>query len=294
MSTALRQTTALRHRMRQDLQLAGLSERTQEAYLRAVRQLAEYFHTPPDRLSEQQVRDYFLHLKNERGFATASLAVAYSGIKFFYSHTAPRNWTTLKKLRVRRDKRLPDVLSVEEVRRLVAAVRTHHNRAYFWTVYSLGLRLGEGLHLQVGDIDGARMLVHVHRGKGAKDRYVPLPSRTRNVLREYWATHRHPQWLFPATGRDHRQAARATGPMDKSSVQGAMRRVVQELKLHKAISIHSLRHSYATHLLEAGVNLRLIQQYLGHSSLQTTMVYLHLTTASQEQAVARIEALMGP
>jgi site-specific recombinase XerD len=292
MTTALRQTTALRKRMHQDLQLAGLSERTCEAYLRAVRQLADHFHTPPDRLSEQQVRDYFLHLKNDRKFADASLAIAYSGIKFFYSHTTPRDWTTLKQLRVRRDKRLPDVLSVAEVRRLIDAVRTHHNRAYFWTVYSLGLRLGEALHLQVADIDSARMLVHVHRGKGAKDRYVPLPSSTLNVLRQYWATHRHPQWLFPATGRDHKQTTRATGPMDKSSVQGAMRRVVQELKFQKAISIHSLRHSYATHLLEAGVNLRLIQQYLGHSSLQTTMVYLHLTTASQEQAVARIKALM--
>ena len=138
------------------------------------------------------------------------------------------------------------------------------------------------------------MMVHVHRGKGAKDRYVPLPRRTLAMLREYWGTHRHPLWLFPATGRDHRQAALADGPMDKSSVQGAMRRVVLEMKFRKAISIHSLRHSYATHLLEAGVNLRLIQQYLGHSSLQTTMVYLHLTTVSQEQALARIEDLMGP
>lgn len=286
-------TTALRQKMHQDLQLAGLSERTQEAYLRAVRQLADYFHTPPDRISEQQVRDYFLHLKNDRNFASASLGIAYSGIKFFYSHTAPRDWPTLKRLRVRRDKKLPDVLSVDEVRQLIAAVRTVHNRIYFWTVYSLGLRLGEGLHLQVGDIDSARMMVHVHRGKGAKDRYVPLPSRTLAMLRAYWVTHRHPHWLFPATGRDHRQATLADGPMDKSSVQGAMRRVVRELKFRKVISIHSLRHSYATHLLEAGVNLRLIQQYLGHSSLQTTMVYLHLTTVSQEQAVSRIEALMG-
>jgi integrase/recombinase XerD len=293
MTTALRQTTALRKRMHQDLQLAGLSERTQETYLRAVRQLADHFHTPPDRLTEQQVRDYFLHLKNDRKLSTSSLAIAYRSIKFFYSHTAPRDWTTLKKLRVRRDKKLPDVLSVDEVRRLIDAVRNHRHRAYFWTIYSLGLRLGEGLHLQVGDIDSARMLVHVHRGKGAKDRYVPLPSRTLKVLREYWTTHRHPQWLFPATGLDHKQAALATGPMDRSSVQAVMRRVVQELKFQKAISIHSLRHSYATHLLEAGVNLRVIQQYLGHSSLETTMVYLHLTTASQEQAVTRIEALMG-
>jgi len=287
-------STSLRQRMHQDLQLAGLSERTQEAYLRAVRQLADHFHTPPDSLSEQQIRDYFLHLKNDRKFASASLGIAYSGIKFFYSHTTPRDWPTLRRLRVRREKRLPDVLTVDEVRQLIAAVRTLHNRTYFWTVYSLGLRLGEGLHLQVGDIDAARMMVHVHRGKGAKDRYVPLPSHTLATLRAYWVTHRHPLWLFPATGRDHRQAALADGPMDKSSVQGAMRRVVRDLKFRKAISIHSLRHSYATHLLEAGVNLRLIQQYLGHSSLQTTMVYLHLTTVSQEQAVVRIEELMGP
>ena len=159
-------TTALRQRMLQDLQLAGLSEHTQEAYLRAVRQLAEHFHTPPDQLSEPQVRDYLLHLKNDRKLASASLIVAGCGIRFFYSHTAPRDWPTLRQLRVRRDKTLPDVLSVEEVRRLIAAVRTPPNRTYFWTVYSLGLRLGEGLSLQVRDIDSGRMMVHVHRGKG--------------------------------------------------------------------------------------------------------------------------------
>jgi integrase/recombinase XerD len=294
MTTALHPTTPLRQRMLQDLQLAGLSERTQEAYLRAVRQLAGHFHAPPDRLSEPQVREYFLHLKNDRKFASASLVIAYSGIKFFYSHTTPRDWPTLQRLRVRNEKRLPDVLSVDEVRRLIAAVRTPHNRTFFWTVYSLGLRLEEGLHLQVGDIDGERMLVHVRRGKGAKDRYVPLPGRTLKALREYWATHRNPEWLFPATGRDGRRAATADHPMTRSSVQKAMSRVVRELGFTKVVSIHTLRHSYATHLLEAGINLRLIQQYLGHSSLHTTMVYLHLTTASQEQAVARIETLMGP
>jgi integrase/recombinase XerD len=294
MTTAPHKTTALRQRMLQDLQLAGLSARTQESYLRAVRQLADHFHTPPDRLSEQQARDYLLHLKNDRKFASSSLAIAYSGIKFFYSHTTPRDWPTLQRLRVQREKKLPDVLSVDEVRRLIDAVRTHRNRAYFWTIYSLGLRLSEGLRLQVGDIDGARMMVHVHRGKGAKDRYVPLPSSTLKTLREYWATHRHPIWLSPATGRDHRQATAADGPMQRSSVQGALRRVVRELEFRKTISVHTLRHSYATHLLEAGVNLRLIQQYLGHSSLRTTMVYLHLTKVSHEQAFVRIEELMGP
>ena len=287
-------TASLRQRMLNDLQLAGLSERTQEAYLRAVRQLSDHFQTPPDRLTEPQLRDYFLDLKNDRRFASASLGIAYSGIKFFYSHTIPQDWPTLKRLRVPREKRLPDVLSTDEVRRLIAAVRTPHNRTDFQAVYSLGLRLTEGLHLQVGDIDAARMMVHVHRGKGAKDRFVPLPTSTLRALREYWVTHRHRTWLFPATGRDHAQAPRADGPMERSSVQGALRRVVRDTGLRKAISIHTLRHNYATRLLEAGVNLRLIQQYLGHSSLQTTMVYLHLTAVSHEQARARIEELMRP
>ena len=238
-------TSSLRQRMLHDLQLAGLSQRTQEAYLRSVRQLADHFPTPPDRLTEPQLRDYFLHLKNDRHFASASLGIAYSGIKFFYSHTIPRDWPTLKRLRVPREKRLPDVLSTDEVRRLLAAVRTPHNRADFQAVYSLGLRLTEGLHLQVGDIDGARMMVHVHRGKGAKDRYVPLPSSTLKALREYWVTHRHPTWLFPATGRDHRQAAHADGPMERSSVQGALRRVVRDLGLRKAVSIHTLSKASA-------------------------------------------------
>lgn len=284
--------TTLREKMTHDLQLCGLSERTQEAYLRAVRQLADFYRTPPDRLSEKQFRDYFLYLKNEKKYAPATLKMAYYGIRFFYTQTTPRKWTTLQQLRIPKEKRLPDVLTIEEVRQLIAAVRTLHNKTYLWTVYSLGLRLQEGLNLHVGDIDGARRLVHVHRGKGAKDRYVPLPPHTLNMLRDYWATHRNRVWLFPATGRSRKEAPTATEPMGKASVQGAMHRVVEQLGFRKRISVHTLRHSYATHLLEAGVSLRLIQQYLGHSSLQTTMVYLHLTSAGQEQAREKIDALM--
>ena len=287
-------STALRKKMHQDLQLAGLSEGTQDVYLRAVRRLAVHFDTPPDVLNEAQVRDYLLHLKNDRKLASSSLSIAYCAIKFFYSHTAPRDWPTLQRIRVQKEKRLPDVLSIDEVRQLIGAVRKLRYRTYFSTVYSLGLRRNEGLHLQVRDIDSARMLVHVHRGKGAKDRFVPLPARTLSLLREYWVTHRNPVWLFPDIGSDQRQAVSSDGPMSKDGVQHAMRRVVHQLGLRKAVSIHTLRHSYATHLLEAGVNLRLIQQYLGHSSLQTTMVYLHLTTVSQEQAVAVINKLMEP
>lgn len=285
-------TTPLRERMREDLQLAGLSERTQEAYLRAVRQLASHFRQSPDRLTEAQLREYFLFLKNEKHFAPSSLRIAFYGIRFLYRQTLPRDWRTLEQLRIPPRKTLPDVLSVDEVRRLIEAVRTPHNRTYFWTVYSLGLRLTEALHLQVGDIDGARKMVHVHRGKGAKDRYVPLPERTLLVLREHWASHRHPRWLFPAVGRDQQSATTASGPMGKNSVQGALRRVVRQLGIQKKIHIHTLRHSYATHLLEAGVNLRLIQEYLGHSSLQTTTLYLHLTSSGKEHAIQTIEQLM--
>ena len=286
-------STTLRQRMHQDLQLAGLAEATQTAYLRALRQLAAHFWRPPDQITEHELREYLLYLKNERQYKPSSLKIAASGIIFFYTHTVPRDWQTLRNICFPRPKTLPDVLSIPEVRCLIDAVRTPHNKSYFWTVYSLGLRLQEGLNLQVGDIDSARMVVHVHRGKGSKDRYVPLPPQTLTVLRQYWVTHRNPVWLFPATGRDHAEARSAVEPMARSSVHGAMKRVVQELGFRKRITIHTLRHSYATHLLEAGINLSLIQQYLGHSSLQATMVYLHLTSLGQEQARATIDRIMS-
>jgi integrase/recombinase XerD len=282
----------LRQRMHQDLQLAGLRERTQHSYIRAVRQLSDHFGKLPHQLTESQVREYILHLKNEKQFATGSLKIAVAGIRFFYTHTVPRDWETLKNIRIPKPKTLPDVLSITEVKQLVDAARRPWLRTYLWTVYSLGLRLQEALNLQVGDIDSQRMLVHIHRGKGAKDRFVPLPSRTLTMLRQFWSTHRNELWLFPASSRSAHQPANPTGPMSRDSVQAGMRRLVRQLGFRKRISIHTLRHSYATHLLEAGVSLRLIQQYLGHRSLHTTMVYLHLTTLGQEQARAAIEKLM--
>jgi site-specific recombinase XerD len=275
-----------------DLALAGLAPGTREGYLRSVRHLTAQYGLPPDCLTEQQVRDHFLHLKEDRRLVPGTLSVAFSGIKFFYTHTVPRDWKTLKMVRVPKPKTLPDVLTIAEVRTLIDAVRKPHLQTFFWTVYSLGLRLQEALHLQVGDIDGQRMLVHVHLGKGAKDRYVPLPAPTLTGLRQHWRTHRHPRWLFPAP-RSRRRYAEGVGPMERSTAQNAMTRVVEEVGFRKAVSIHTLRHSYATHLLEAGVNLRLIQHDLGHSSLKTTMVYLHVTSLGQERARALIEGVMA-
>jgi integrase len=183
-------------------------------------------------------------------------------------------------------------MSLDEVRSLLRTVNTPQNTAYLNTVYSCGLRLNEALHLQVSDIDKDRMRIHVHRGKGAKDRYVPLPESTLNILRSYWKFHRNPVWIFPRLGHSGQEGPLATTPMNKGSVQGALRRVLKQLKFKKRISVHTLRHSYATHLLEAGVNIRRIQQYLGHSSLNSPMIYLHLTTQGHQNAYGIINELM--
>ena len=283
----------LAQKMLQDLQLAGLSERTQEAYLRGVRKFAQWLNLSPDQASENDLRRYLLFIKNEQQWEGNSLKVAYSGLKFFYCHTCPREWPTLTKLRVPKQVKLPTVLTVPEVDQLIGSIRKPALKCFFWTVYSLGLRLQEALHLQVSDIDAGRMLVHVRRGKGHKDRLIPLTDKTLQMLRAHWATHRHPQWLFPCEGRDHKQAATATRPMGQTTVQDCIKKVVDQLGWAKrGVSTHTLRHCYATHLLEAGVNLRQIQKYMGHSNLMTTTIYLHLTTVGEEVAVAKINALM--
>jgi site-specific recombinase XerD len=259
-----------------------------------VRKFAQWLDKSPHLACENDLRRYLLFIKNDQQWEANSLKVAYSGIKFFYRHTCPQEWLTLSKLRVPKERKLPTVLTIAEVDQLIKAIRKPALKCFFWTVYSLGLRLQEGLHLQVSDIDGGRMLVHVRRGKGHKDRLIPLTEKTLQMLRVHWATHRHPQLLFPCEGRNHQQAPTAQRPMAAKTVQDCITKVVDELRWAKrGVSTHTLRHCYATHLLEAGVNLRLIQKYLGHSSLMSTTIYLHLTTVGEEAAVAKINALMS-
>ena len=275
------------------LQLNGKGEPTQKAYTRAVRMLSEFYNKTPDLVSEPELQEYFLHRKNVNRWAPKTMRICYCGIRFFYVHVLARNWHILGILRAQTERRLPAVLSVDEARSLLAHIKTFHNYAYLSTVYSCGLRLHEGLHLEISDIDSSRMMIHVHRGKGAKDRYVPLPQSTLKLLRRYWLTHRHPCLLFPALGRSSTGAKQAQTPMAKSSVQGAFRRAKFDADIRKkGVAIHTLRHSYATHLLEAGVNLRVIQRYLGHSRLETTMLYLHLTQKGQEDACQLINHVM--
>jgi integrase/recombinase XerD len=282
--------TPLRQRMIEDMQLAGYSARTQEAYVGAVRQLFEHFQCSPAQLTEEQVREYFLYLANERKVSRPTATIALCGVKFFFEHTLKRDWTALDLIRPRREKKLPVVLSREEVRRILAEV---HNPVYhtcLTTIYSCGLRLLEGAHLQIHDIDSARMLLHIH-GKGGKDRYVPLPDRTLELLRECWKMHRSRTWVFPATTRGLKPGAEIH-PLTDSSLQKAFKRALQRTGNSKRAHIHSLRHSYATHLLEMGVNLRIIQENLGHCSARTTQIYTHLTPEARDAVMHPLNELM--
>lgn len=280
-------------RMIQDMQLHGHSEATQKAYLRTVRQLSEFYQLSPDQITEDQLRDYFLHRKNVNQWSRTTMKIAYCGIKFFFQNTLKRDWDTLELVRAENESKLPVVLSVDEARQILQTVRRPNNRAYLTTVYTCGLRLHEALNLQVPDIDSQRMLIHVHRGKGAKDRYVPLPESTLQVLRSYWSTHRNPVWIFPRLGRTGKEGPTATKPANRGTVQAALRRTLKDLpQIKKHVTVKTLRHSYATHLLEAGVSIRAVQQFLGHASLSTTMIYVHVTKAGLEAAYLVINKLM--
>ena len=235
--------TELRKRMIECLQLRGLAERTQEAYTRAVRQLAAHYHKSPDLISEAELRQYFLYLKNVKHYSRNTMTIAICGVRFFYEQTLNRNWAIFGIVRPAPEKKLPVILSLAEVRQILGRVRLSRYQVCLSTIYSCGLRLQEGTHLQVADIDSARMMIHVRHGKGAKDRYVPLPERTLQLLRQYWQQHHNPVLLFPAEGRDHIDLAKSAEPMSKSSVQGAFRTALKQSRLNKRASVHTLRHS---------------------------------------------------
>lgn len=285
--------TELRKRMIECLQLRGFSERTQEAYVRAVRQLAEHYKKSPDLVTEEELRQYFLYIKNVKKYARPTTTIALCGIKFFIERTLGKQWTSFDLIRPPREKKLPAILSIEEVQTILRQVRLPRYRVCLSTIYSCGLRLQEGTHIHVRDIDSGRGMLHVRHGKGGKDRYVPLPERTVESLREYWVTHRNPVWMFPSEGRAHVGLKISTEPMHKSTVQHAFRAALKETKINKAASVHTLRHSWATHLLEAGVNLRLIQEYLGHSSPATTSIYTHLTARAEDLGREAINRIMS-
>ncbi len=284
--------TPLRQRMIEDLQLKGYSDSTQKLYVSAVRQLCEHFGKPPGKITEEDLREYFLYGKNVKKWSRSTSTVALCGIKFFYENTIKRPWPTLLFIRPGRTKKLPVVLSRDEVRDLLSHIRLPRYRACLTTIYACGLRLSEGIHLKVEDIDGDRGFVHVRQSKGDKDRNVPLPQKTLQLLREHWKSHRNRVWIFPSAVHGGANMPQATTPLGKSGVQRAFGSASKAAGISKKATVHTLRHSWATHLLEAGVNLRLIQAWLGHRSPATTSIYTHLTENAKTMAIKSIHGLM--
>lgn len=280
--------TPLRRRMIEDMQLRGFAPGTQHVYVQAVQRFAQHFDKSPDQITEEELRQYFLYLRNERRVARSTATVALCAIKFFYEHTVQRTWPTLDLIRPPKEEKLPVVLSAEEVQRILACVRLPRFRVCLTTIYACGLRLHEGTTLRVTQIDSARMVLHIQGAKGGRDRYVPLAHRTLTLLRDHWRTHRHPVWLFPA----HSTHQSSTEPMAVDGLHRAFRLAVAESGIQKHATVHTLRHSWATQLLEAGVNLRVIQAWLGHRSPTTTARYTHLTRKAQALATDVINDLV--
>lgn len=283
--------TPLRRRMTEDMQLRGLSPATQRAYLRHVSQLAQFYGKSPDLVTDEEFRQYFLYLHNERGLSRSNATVAISAFKFLFEVTLRQPWPRLDLYRPRPVYALPNVLGVDEVWRILNQLQQPRFYACLATIYTCGLRINEGVSLQVSQIDSARMQLLIRSAKGMKDRYVPLPPRTLTLLRRYWLTHRNPVWLFPAGALARSDPHTATLPVRDISVRRAFQLARQASGVTKEACVHTLRHSWATHLLEAGVNLRIIQLWLGHRSPSTTAIYTHLTQKAEELASGALDTL---
>ena len=273
------------------LKLKGLQPKTIEAYSRAIRRIGDYFDGNLDNLTQNQLLDYFHQLKEKSSWSTVKLDLY--GLKFFYLHVLRRNWVDIPIIKSPKVKRIPDIVTIEEAYQIFTTTRKLSYRVLFFTLYSMGLRLGEGLRLQTGDIDAGRQRVHIRDAKGNKDRLVPLPTNTLNVLRRFWKVHKHPVFLFPNRKRGLKNAHLVDSHLDRSGVQTAMKKVVKELKFKKNVSCHSLRHSFATHLLEAGVDILELQKIMGHVSLLTTSKYTHLTSHTTQRAEVYINKIMN-
>ena len=280
-------------RLATDLRLAGKAERTVEAYTGAVRRFMKVSGvTMLADVSEDDLRAYLEGMVRDKA-ARGTFSINLCGAKFFFQKTLGREWNIFDLARPKYDKKLPVVLSRDEVWRILEAVTIPVYQACLTTIYSCGLRLLEGATLSIPQIDSARMQLHI-TGKGGSDRLVPLPTPTLHMLRDHWRSHHSPLWLFPAPTRKGLKHSIATnaGPIHRSSLQSAFCRARDKAGIRKKAHVHTLRHSYATHLLEYGVNLRLIQTFLGHSSARTTQIYTHLTRDVRATAQNPVDRLM--
>lgn len=277
--------TKLRKRMIEDMKLNGLSRRTQECYLNAVSKIAKYYMKAPNAISAEEIRRYFLRLIKDEVFAPATLQVYRAGIRFLFEKTLRKDWGDLNLIRPRMHRKFPDVLTVEEVRAILGAIRDPRYRLCLKVIYACGLRISEGCEIQSANIDSARHALKIFGRKGRKDRFVPIPDVLLDELREYWREFRPATFLFFGQTKDR--------PLCDATLRRAFNHTVRELGIKKDVSVHTLRHSYATHMLEAGIDLRSIQEVLGHCNLETTLIYTHLTERTTMKALSVMNEIMA-
>lgn len=283
----------LRQRMIEDMDLKGFSVKTQLSYVRSVCALARFYGRSPDTLSDEELRAYFVHLKCKRKLARQTVTIALCGIKFFWETTLKRDFSVTGIPKPKRRKHMPVILSRDEVRAILAKVEKPRFQACLKLIYACGLRLGEACRLVPTDIDSARGIVLIRNAKGGTDRQVPLPPTLLPPLRAFWKTHRNSQWLFPAQSCGHRKGSPSQRHIPLGAVQKAFKLALSASPVHKAAHVHTLRHSWATHLLEANINLRLIQEWLGHRSPATTSVYTHMTEQATNTAALQVGRMMA-
>ena len=275
--------TELRRRMIEDMRLHALREATQRTYVDAVANLARYFKRAPDQVADEELRRFFVSLTRRRSKST--VRVHLFALRFLYRYTLGRRSPTLDLIRVKRDRKLPVVLSHDEVRQLLAHIRRPQARTAALLMYSCGLRVSQAIHLKIADVDSCRMVLCVRHGKGGQEQYALLPQRTLELLRDYWRECRPAHWLLPdRTGRR---------PIRREAVLKAIVPAAQEAHLTKHVSCHTLRHSYATGLLEDGLDLRVIQGLLGHHSIRSTAGYAHLTSGTLKNVQAAVNNRMA-
>ncbi len=259
----------LREQLERDLELKGFSPRTRTCYLACVRDFVRYFGRSPDGLGADEIRAYLHYLIKEKQVSRSVVAQTYSALKFFYTTTLERDWELSKIPRMKQQKKLPVVLSFPEIQAIFERVGNLKHRAILMTIYSAGLRLSEAACLKITDIDSQRMLIRVEGGKGNQDRYTLLAESTLCMLREYWKICRPVEWLFSGSRKDR--------PIHVSSIQKVFKQARQQAGIRKPASVHTLRHSFATHLLESGADVSHIKKLLGHKSVKTTAIYLHVS-----------------
>ena len=257
-----------RDHMEREMQIRGFSPRTQESYLWEMRKFVRKVARPADEVKLEDVNGYLVWMAKDSGVAASTANQAVAAIRFFYRYVVPRDWRIDAIPYQKKERRLPQVMTPDEVERLLGAVPSLKHRAMLMAAYGGGLRLSEILHLKVTDIDSKQGLIRIEQGKGNKDRYVMLPERLLETLRVYWKQERPRSWLFPGANPEK--------PLHPTALQKAFQLARLTIRLNKPVSVHSLRHSFATHLLQSGVDLRRIQMLLGHSHVTTTEVYTHV------------------